>query len=94
MNKKFLLENHSVNLSKLKELQELRSGPYSVVKKTINVNYETELDHDKKVRKKLGEDELDYEVHLAAKMGYIIYHNYLKIKESWHNAVMNQCELD
>ena len=42
----------------------------------------------------VGEDELDYEVHLAAKLDYIIYHNYLRIKQSWHNVIMNQCELD
>ena len=42
----------------------------------------------------VGEDELDYEVHLAVKLDYIIYHNYFRIKQSWHNVIMNQCELD
>ena len=48
---KVLMENNSIELGKSKKLQELRSGPYTVVKKITNVNYEIELDNDKRVRK-------------------------------------------
>ena len=47
---KVLMENHSIELGKSKKLKELRSGPYTVVKKITNVNYEIELDNDKRFR--------------------------------------------
>ena len=44
--------------------------------------------------KHVGKDKLDYDLNLAVKMDYIIYHNYLQIKHAWKSVVMNQCELD
>ena len=41
---KVLLENHSKNLLKSKKLQELRSGPYTVVRQITNTTYEIQDD--------------------------------------------------
>lgn len=41
-----------------------------------------------------GEDELDYELHLGVKLDYIMYHGYTKMKQSWYNLILNQCELE
>ena len=48
---KVLMENHQIELGKSKKLHELRSGPYTVEKKLINVNYELTLDSNPATRK-------------------------------------------
>ena len=45
------MENHSIEDGKSKKLQELRSGPYTVTRKILNVNYEIQLDLDQVIKK-------------------------------------------
>ena len=47
---KVLLENHSKNLLKSKKLQELRSGPYTVVRQITNTTYEIQDDKTEQKR--------------------------------------------
>ena len=49
---------------------------------TRKVKDDPHLSHSRTPWAHVGEDELEYEVHLAAKLDYIIYHNYLRIKQS------------
>ena len=48
--RKVLLENHSKGLLKSKNLEELRSGPYAVLRMLTNTTYE--IQHDKTNEKK------------------------------------------
>ena len=41
-----------------------------------------------------GEDELDYELDLGVNLDNIMYHGYTKMKQSWYNLILNQCELE
>ena len=43
---------------------------------------------------RLDTDKLDYDLHLAVKMKFVISHNYMQIKQAWKCMVMEQCELD
>ena len=42
----------------------------------------------------LDKDKLDYHLNLAVKMDFVIYHNYMQIKQAWKSLVIEQCELD
>ena len=42
----------------------------------------------------LDEDKLDYDLNLAVEMDFVIYHNYMQIKQAWKGLVKEQCELD
>ena len=42
----------------------------------------------------LDKDKLDYDLNLAVKMDFVIYHNYMQIKQAWKGLVIEQCELD
>ena len=42
----------------------------------------------------LEKDKLDYDLNLAVKMDFVIYHNYMQIKQAWKGLVIEQCKLD
>ena len=49
------MQNHSIEDSKSKKLQDLRSGPYTITNKVTNVNYEIQLDSDQTIKRQLIE---------------------------------------
>ena len=42
----------------------------------------------------LDNDKLDYDLNFAVKMDFVIYHNYMQIKQARKVLVIEQCELD
>ena len=38
----------------------------------------------------LDKDKLDYDLNLAVKMDFVIYHNYMQIKQAWKGLVIEQ----
>ena len=42
----------------------------------------------------LDKEKLDYDLNLAVKMDFVIYQNYMQIKQAWKGLVIEQCELD